>query len=297
VPQRNIEKLLGIMASLRHPDKGCPWDLQQTFKSIVPYTLEEAHEVAETIEHNDMAALKDELGDLLFQVVFYARLAEEDGLFAFDDVVEGVCAKMIRRHPHVFGEQSASAPDASIQDANADASPGADNAAPAAITRPEHVAGQWERIKAEEKQSAAKNVDHGAGDASAGILDGVPPTLPALSRAIKLQNKAARVGFDWPSLAPVFDKAREEFAELEHEITQQADIGRVEDEFGDVLFVMANVGRHLKLDPEQALRGANNKFIRRFTFIEQSLAKQGKTPDDSSLEEMEELWNEAKKLE
>ncbi len=264
----NIQKLLEIMKALRTPGTGCPWDLDQDFKSIVPYTLEEAHEVAETIEHGDMDALKIELGDLLFQVVFYARLAQEQNLFEFDDVVDAINEKMIRRHPHVFGEQNNG------------------------LTH-EQIEGQWERLKALEKTNDQKK----GKDTSASILDGVPISLPALSRAIKLQNKAAGVGFDWPSLAPVFDKMREELSELEEEINENGSRVRIEDEFGDVLFVIANVGRHLKIDPEQALRRSNSKFISRFQVIEELLDKAGKTPADSDLEEMEALWKIAKQQE
>ena len=259
------------MAALRTPNTGCPWDLEQNFKSIVPYTLEEAHEVAEAIENDDMAGLKSELGDLLFQVVFYARLAQEQKLFDFTDVVDAINEKMIRRHPHVFGDQKE------------------------ALSN-DQIAGQWERIKA--RETATKQTQNL--DDPESILDGVPLTLPALSCAIKLQNKAARVGFDWPSLAPVFEKMREELGELEQELSGQdrpVDIDRIEDEFGDVLFVIANVGRHLKLDPEQALRRANNKFTRRFKVIEELLSKAGKTPDESDLEEMEQFWQVAKQRE
>ena len=264
----NIARLLEIMKALRTPETGCPWDLEQDFKSIVPYTLEEAHEVAETIERGDMKELKSELGDLLFQVVFYARLAEEQQLFNFDDVVDSINEKMVRRHPHVFGELKGTLSSKDIE-------------------------GQWERIKDQEK---AVGSDTGE-DKTVSVLDGVPVTLPALSRSIKLQNKAARVGFDWPSLTPVFDKMREELLELESEISDDSDLGRIEDEFGDVLFVMANVGRHLKIDPEQALRGANNKFIRRFEVIEELLLEAGKAPQDSDLEEMESFWQIAKQRE
>ena len=273
------------MASLRTPETGCPWDLEQTFKSIVPHTLEEAHEVAEAVENGDMASLKSELGDLLFQVVFYARLAEEQDFFDFSDVIDAVSEKMIRRHPHVFGENKA------------------------ALSN-EQIAGQWENIKEAEK-SAEKNSDLNSDmvpqenkapqeSKTISILEGVPATLPALSRAIKLQNKAARVGFDWPSLAPVFDKMREELTELEQELLihdHSNNIERVEDEFGDVLFVIANVGRHLKIDPEQALRRANNKFCKRFEVIEELLSKAGKTAEDSDLEEMESFWKIAKQRE
>ena len=218
-----------------------------------------------------MVGLKSELGDLLFQVVFYARLAQEEKLFDFADVVEAINEKMIRRHPHVFGDQNARLSN-------------------------EEIKGQWERIKATET-SSEQVLDK---DEPASIIDGVPITLPALSRAIKLQNKAARVGFDWPSLAPVFEKMREELGELENELNdhdQPLDIDRIEDEFGDVLFVIANVGRHLKLDPEQALRRANNKFTSRFKVIEELLSKAGKAPQDSDLDEMEQFWKIAKQRE
>ena len=271
----NINKLLEIMAALRTPETGCPWDLEQNFKSIVPYTLEEAHEVAESIENEDMVGLKSELGDLLFQVVFYARLAQEQELFDFADVVDAINKKMIRRHPHVFGDQKDRLSN-------------------------EEIKGQWERIKATEPSSEPSSEQSLDKDGPASILDGVPITLPALSSAIKLQNKAARVGFDWPSLAPVFDKMREELGELENELSdrdQPLDIDRIEDEFGDVLFVIANVGRHLKLDPEQALRRANNKFTKRFKVIEELLSDAGKAPQDSNLEEMEQFWQIAKQRE
>ncbi|MCP4936854.1 MAG: nucleoside triphosphate pyrophosphohydrolase [bacterium] len=271
VASNNINKLLEIMDALRTPDTGCSWDLEQNFKTIVPYTLEEAHEVAESVENDDMVGLKSELGDLLFQVVFYARLAQEQELFDFADVVDAINEKMIRRHPHVFGDQKAPLSNEQIVD-------------------------QWERIKESEK-AAAGAYDRNEPDS---ILDGVPITLPALSSAIKLQNKAARIGFDWPSLAPVFDKMREEIGELEQELTDRdlpLDIDRIEDEFGDVLFVIANVGRHLKLDPEQALRRANNKFTSRFKVVEELLSKAGKTPQDSSFELMEQFWQVAKQRE
>jgi len=264
MPLDNMARLLEIMAALRTPDTGCPWDLEQDFKSIVPYTLEEAHEVAEAIEQGDMEGLKSELGDLLFQVVFYARLAQEQKLFDFSDVVDTVNEKMVRRHPHVFGEQNKA-------------------------LSSEDIEGQWERIKATEKEKSIS--------VKTSVLDGVPLTLPALSRALKLQNKAARVGFDWPSLAPVFDKMREELRELEYEIDSDASPERIEDEFGDVLFVVANVARHLKIDPEQALRLANNKFVRRFEVIEELLQAVGKTPEESDLEEMEGFWQIAKQRE
>jgi MazG family protein len=274
--QRLIAELLAVMAALRTPGTGCPWDLEQTFASIVPYTIEEAYEVADAIETRDMDALKDELGDLLLQVVYHARMAEEEGAFVFADVVQAITAKMIRRHPHVFGSE-------------------AERAAGAAP-------GFWDRIKAGEKAAAEKNRDSSstAGEVSKsegnGVLEGVPLALPSLTRAVKLQNKAAKVGFDWPSLAPVFDKMKEEIGELEQEIAGQVgtDTDKIAEEFGDLLFVMANVGRHLKIDPEAALRSANAKFTRRFRRIETLLAAQGRTPSQSSLAEMDALWDQAK---
>jgi nucleoside triphosphate diphosphatase len=296
-----LSELLAVMAALRTPGSGCPWDLQQSFATIAPYTIEEAYEVAEAIERSDMPALKDELGDLLLQVVYHARMAEEQGDFAFADVARAITAKMIRRHPHVFGS----------------ATERAAGAAP----------GFWERIKAEEKRerhsvsSPLVGEGQGGGDGRTSIvggpptpnpspqgggesiLDGVPVALPALTRAIKLQNKAAKVGFDWPSLAPVFDKLREELAELEQEIAAggaKSDQGKprnqakITDEFGDLLFVVANVARHLDIDAEAALRAANAKFTRRFGTVERKLADQGRSPGQSTLEEMDQLWDEAK---
>lgn len=278
-PSKEISRLIEIMAALRTPVTGCPWDLKQTFATIAPYTIEEAYEVADAIARNDLPHLKEELGDLLLQVAYHARMAEEEGAFAFPDVVEAVTEKMIRRHPHVFGTE-------------------AERAAGAAP-------GFWDKAKAAEK--AARNGDE---TKPAGVLDDVPATLPALTRAIKLQNKAAKVGFDWPSLAPVLAKVKEELAELEHELGSdtpgagtggagagaagKGDRKALEEEFGDLLFVMANVARHLKIDPEAALRGANAKFIRRFEHIEARLADKGSAPAQSTLAEMDELWDEAK---
>jgi len=260
--KKTLPQLLAVMAALRTPGSGCPWDLEQTFATIAPYTIEEAYEVADAIARDDIAHLKDELGDLLFQVVYHARMAEEQSAFAFDDVVDAIATKMIRRHPHVFGTP---------EERTAGAAPGF-----------------WERAKQAERSAKA---------GAASVLDDVPAALPALTRAVKLQNKAARVGFDWPSLAPVLAKLKEELSELEAEIaTQGADQTEeaVAEEFGDLLFVIANVARHLKLDPESALRAANDKFIRRFHYIEERLAEQGIAPSDSTLAEMDALWNEAK---
>ena len=258
-----IDALLEIMARLRDPDGGCPWDLEQSYATIAPYTIEEAYEVADAIEQGDMEGLKDELGDLLLQVVFHAQMAKEDGKFDFADVVRAICEKMIRRHPHVFGNE---------EQRNAGA-----------------VKGRWEEIKAEEK--AAK------GTVSASILDDVPRALPALSRAVKLQNRAARVGFDWPDTSQVIDKLNEEMLELSAEVAKGGDADRLEDEMGDLLFVYANLARHLKVDPEAALRRANAKFRRRFGRIEEKLAAEGRKPEQSTLEEMDALWNEAKREE
>lgn len=255
-----IEALLDIMAKLRDPDGGCPWDLEQDFASIAPYTIEEAYEVADAIERGDMDDLKDELGDLLLQVVFHAQMAKEEGRFDFSDVVRAICEKMTRRHPHVFGDEE-------------QRSAGA-------------VKGRWEEIKAEEKAEKGK--------APASILDDVPLALPALARAIKLQNRAARVGFDWPDTSLVIDKLNEEMLELSAEVAKGGDPDRLEDEMGDLLFVYANLARHMKVDPEAALRRANAKFRRRFGRIEEKLAADGRRPEDSTLEEMDALWDEAK---
>lgn len=266
-PSRDIARLIEIMAALRTPGTGCPWDLEQTFRSIAPYTIEEAHEVADAIERGDLADLKEELGDLLLQAVYHARIAEEQGAFAFADVVETVTAKMIRRHPHVFGDDDQRAAGA--------------------------AKGFWDRIKAEEKaEKAAARRTLGLPEPAPGsLLDDVPGSLPGLAAAVKLQEKAAKVGFDWPSLAPVLAKLREEVAELDEAVDGES-TEKVEEELGDLLFVIANVARHLKVDPDSALRRANEKFRRRFRFIEERLAAVGKTPAQSTLDEMDALWNE-----
>ena len=254
-----IFRLVDIMARLRDPETGCAWDKAQTFATIAPYTVEEAYEVADAIERGDLPDLKDELGDLLLQVVFHARMAEEAGAFAFADVAEAISAKMVRRHPHVFA------------DARFD-------------TIAEQSAA-WETIKAEER--AGKANDGG------GVLADVPAGMPALLRAVKLTKRAGRVGFDWPDAVAVLDKLREELAELEVEI-EAGDRDKARDELGDLLFVCANLARKLDLDPEDALRASNAKFIRRFGFIEQALAADGRAPEQSDLEEMEALWQAAK---
>jgi ATP diphosphatase len=256
-PNGGLPRLTEIMARLRDPADGCPWDLVQTFETIAPYTLEEAHEVADAIERQAWGELKGELGDLLFQVVYHARMAEEAGHFALPDVVQSISDKMLARHPHVFGDESRD-------------------------KSPEQQTRDWEKLKAAER---AKE--------SGRVLDGVAMALPALTRAVKLQNRAARVGFDWPSTDEVLDKLREETAEL----VEARDILGPEalaEEMGDLLFVMANLARHLQIDPEAALRAANTKFTRRFGRIEDWLAEAGKTPDASDLAEMDALWNRAK---
>lgn len=255
---KQIQRLLEIMARLRDPATGCPWDRQQDFKSIAPYTVEEAYEVADAIERDDLVALREELGDLLLQVVYHARMAEEAGLFGFEEVAAGISDKLVSRHPHVFGA-------ADIKD-------------PAQQTR------DWESRKASER--AAKSQPR--------VLDGIPLGLPSLTRAEKLQKRAARVGFDWPELAPVFGKIREELMELEDEVSANAPHTRLQDELGDVLFAVANLARKLGVDPEQALRGTNRKFERRFHHVETRLAEKGKKPEQVSLEEMDGLWDEAK---
>ncbi|MPY68508.1 MAG: nucleoside triphosphate pyrophosphohydrolase [Alphaproteobacteria bacterium] len=260
-----IDALLEIMARLRDPDGGCPWDIEQDFATIVPYTIEEAYEVADAVQRGDMAALKDELGDLLLQVVYHAQMAREADAFAFHDVVEAISAKMVRRHPHVFGT-------AQVIDAEA-----------------QTVA--WEDQKARERAKAAET------GVSASVLDGVARALPALMRAEKLQKRAARNGFDWPEIAPVIEKIEEEIAELRHEIAEGGDADRLEDEIGDVIFACVNLARHLGVDPEAALRRSNDKFERRFRFVEQALVKKGKNPSTSTLTEMDALWNAAKDAE
>jgi ATP diphosphatase len=262
----SLARLLDIMAKLRDPQGGCPWDLEQTFKTIAPYTIEEAYEVEDAIARNDMAGLKDELGDLLLQVVFHARMAEEAGLFAFPDVAAAIADKMIRRHPHVLGDVEAD--------------------------KPETVTANWEAIKAAER---AGKSDEQQGDVSA-VLAGVTAGLPALTRAVKLQNRAARVGFDWPDNKPVLDKIKEELHELEVEISS-ASQDKIVEEFGDFLFVVANLARHLKLDPEEALRAANRKFERRFTKMEAILKAQNKQLQDCDLATMDAAWDEAKRQE
>ena len=272
-PSRDISRLIEIMAALRTPVTGCPWDLEQDFSSIAPYTLEEAYEVADAIQRGDMDDLRDELGDLLLQVVYHARMAEEAGEFAFDDVVEAVTAKMIRRHPHVFGD---------------------DRARSAGMAK-----GMWEKIKAEEKAAKrARRLARGLDpeDHGKGYLDGVPLALPAPVRALKLQEKAARVGFDWKEAKPILDKIEEEIGELRDAI-DAADRKEIAGEFGDVLFALVNFGRHLGIAAEDALHATNEKFRTRFHYVESALKADGRELDDASLEEMETLWQQAKAAE
>ena len=265
-PSRDISRLIEIMSALRTPKTGCPWDLEQNFATIAPYTLEEAYEVADAIARNDYADLKDELGDLLLQVVFHARMADEQGLFAFEDVVFAITDKLIRRHPHVFGDASG--------------------------TTPEEVKGLWDRIKAQEK---AERAAHGK-LAEVGALAGVPVGMTALTRALKLQDKAGKVGFDWNDPTAVLAKIREECDEIEAEIAA-SDTGKAAAEVGDLLFAVVNLARHLDADPEASLRACNQKFVRRFGAIERALAEQGRKPQDATLAEMDALWDAAKAAE
>jgi ATP diphosphatase len=257
-PDGGLPRLAEIMRRLRAPQGGCPWDIEQDFDSIAPYTIEEAYEVADAITRRDWDGLRGELGDLLFQSVYHAQMAAEAGHFTLDDVLRAIADKMVARHPHVFG-------DAVIASARAQTD-------------------AWEAQKARERGARAQ----------AGVLDDVPLALPALMRALKLQNRAARVGFDWPDVAQVVDKIAEEAAELV-EARDRLGAQELAEEYGDMLFVIVNLGRHLGLDPEAALRGANDKFTRRFAYIEAALAARGKHPRESTLEEMDALWNEAKR--
>ncbi|QGX98236.1 nucleoside triphosphate pyrophosphohydrolase [Roseovarius faecimaris] len=257
-PKGGLPRLLTIMRRLRDPESGCPWDIEQDFGTIAPYTIEEAYEVADAIEREAWGELKDELGDLLLQTVFHAQMADEKGLFDFNAVADGISDKMVARHPHVFGDES--------RDKSA-----------------EQQTRDWETVKAAERAAKAQT----------GVLDGVAVGLPALLRAVKLQKRAARVGFDWPDASHVLDKITEEAAEL-REAAETLPHDKVEEEFGDLLFVMANLARHMGVEPEAALRRANGKFTRRFERIEALLAERGKRPEDSDLEEMDALWDQAK---
>ncbi|WP_240223584.1 nucleoside triphosphate pyrophosphohydrolase [Rheinheimera hassiensis] len=251
----NITRLLGIMSRLRDPQSGCPWDLKQSYATIVPYTLEEAYEVADAIARESFDELKDELGDLLFQVVFYAQIAKEEGRFGFDDCVAAICDKLERRHPHIFSDVTAEDADTVLRN--------------------------WEALKSNERKD---NGQHS-------VLDNVPQAMPALSRAYKLQKRCANVGFDWPNVEGCWDKVKEEILEVE-----QTEVGSAElsEELGDLMFALVNVVRKHKLDPEAVLRAANSKFERRFRAVEQALAVQGKSPEQSNLDEMEALWQKVK---
>ncbi|NUS19345.1 MAG: nucleoside triphosphate pyrophosphohydrolase [Mesorhizobium sp.] len=269
-PSKDISRLIEIMAALRAPTTGCPWDIEQNFSTIAPYTIEEAYEVADAIARGDFDDLREELGDLLLQVVYHSQMAEEIGEFAFGDVVEAITTKMIRRHPHVFGDEKARS---------------------AGMAK-----GMWEKIKAAEKAEKrdariARGLD--PEDHGKGFLDSVPVALPALTRALKLQEKAARVGFDWSEAAPILDKVEEEIGEL-REALAGGDTGPIKDEFGDMLFALVNLGRHLKLDSEAALSGTNEKFRSRFHYVEQALEASGGSLEKATLDEMEALWQQAK---
>ena len=269
-PSRNIDRLLEIMVALRDPETGCPWDVEQTSKSIAPYTLEEVYEVLDAIERDDADDFREELGDLLLQVVFHSRMAEEQGKFGFGDVVEAITHKMIRRHPHVFGDAEARS---------------------AGMAK-----GSWNRIKAEEKAERAERRAKLGLEAidKTRYLDDIPHAFPALLRALKLQQKAAKVGFDWSEVAPILDKIAEETAELKEAMAAQ-DKANIAEEYGDLLFAMVNLGRHLEVDAETALIAANDKFKRRFDFIEKSLTESGSSLEAARLGDMEAIWVEAKK--
>lgn len=272
-PSREIERLIEIMAALRTPGTGCPWDLEQSFETIAPYTVEEAYEVADAIARGDRLDLKDELGDLLLQVVYHARMAEEEGSFAFGDVVEAVTGKMIRRHPHVFGD--------------------ARDLSPAEVKR------LWHRIKAQEKgdrERARQQAGLTPTEPDRSVLSGVPTTLPSLSRAWKLQAKASTVGFDWNDARRVLDKVREETEEID-EALAAAEPAAIREEIGDLLFVVANLARHAGADPESCLTAANAKFERRFRAMEAEMASAGRSPADASLDELEALWQAVKRSE
>ncbi|RWX11313.1 nucleoside triphosphate pyrophosphohydrolase [Rhizobium hidalgonense] len=271
-PSKDISRLIEIMAALRHPETGCPWDIEQNFETIKPYTIEEAYEVSDAIERSDMDDLCDELGDLLLQVVFHARMAEEAGEFSFGDVVNAITTKMIRRHPHVFARSAADTPDA--------------------------VKIQWDEIKqAEKRERTERRARRGiTEDFKSGFLGSVQRSFPALTEALKLQERAAKVGFDWSAPEPILDKIEEEIGELRVAL-RDGDRAKVSDELGDLIFAVVNIGRHVKADPEQAVRGTNTKFRRRFNHIEQVLDAEGETLEAASLERMEEIWQAAKAIE
>jgi nucleoside triphosphate diphosphatase len=271
LPSRDIKGLLDIMAALRTPGTGCPWDLEQNFSSVAPYTIEEAYEVTDAIARGDLPDLCDELGDLLLQVVFHARMAEEQGAFSFADVVEAITRKMIRRHPHVFADENG-------------------------VITPEHVTGAWERIKAEEKAERAARRPPEQNMPAKSLLSGVKAGQPALSRAMALQRKASSVGFDWNDPREVLRKIREEADEIETALDRN-DAEELEGETGDLLFALVNLARHVGIDPDLALRGTNAKFERRFAHIEHALSAQGRSLESASLAEMDALWDDAKEKE
>ena len=258
-----MQRLLAVMASLRDPERGCPWDREQAFQSILPYTLEEVYEVAEAIDQGDMGSLREELGDLLFQIVFYARMAEEAGEFDFTDIASGISDKLVQRHPHVFG-------DADIADAEAQTL-------------------AWEQHKERERQAKAADEQR-----EASVLDNVPLALPGLMRAMKLQRRAARLGFDWPDITPVLDKIEEELAEVREVLDQGGDRDKLEHEVGDLIFACVNLGRHANIEPEVAMRGVNRRFEQRFRRVETLARAQNQSLAEMSLEEMDRLWNQAK---
>ena len=270
-----IDRLIAIMTMLRDKQHGCPWDLEQTIKSLLPYTLEEVYEVADAIENNDLVELEDELGDLLFQVIFYAQIAKEQGAFDFQDIATAISDKLVRRHPHVFPagdvEQFGIPQDISAQ----------------------QVVVNWEAIKEIEREEKRKKGGSAAVEKNESILDDVPRALPAMERARKLQKRAAQVGFDWAEIAPVLNKLKEEVAEFE-EALASGDHERMSDELGDVLFATINLARHSKIEPEVALRSTNRRFELRFKWIEVALSKQGKVFKDANLEELDALWDQAK---
>lgn len=271
IADRNIDTLIHIMARLRTPETGCAWDLAQTFDTIAPFTVEEAYEVVDAIERKDLLDLRDELGDLLLQVVFHAQMAHERGIFDFGDVVAAICAKLVRRHPHVFGD--------------------------ARDLSPDEVKMLWDTIKAQEKAARAAERGDGSEATPRSALDKVPAGLPPLSRALRLQADAAKVGFDWPELAPVLAKISEELAEVEEAVRRSASAAEKTEEIGDLLFAVVNLARHAGVDPDEAMRAANAKFNRRFRAVEAGLAADGRTPEQSTLAEMDKHWDAVKRAE
>ncbi|MFK8067560.1 MAG: nucleoside triphosphate pyrophosphohydrolase [Gammaproteobacteria bacterium] len=273
IGSQSIESLLKIMEKLRDPESGCPWDVRQTYKTIVPHTLEEVYEVIDAIENGEVADLREELGDLLFQIVFYAQIGKERNDFDFDDVVNSISDKLIRRHPHVFDRNNTN------QSLNEN-----------------ELSTSWDAIKKDERQQKLDNGNDQSQDMQS-QMDNIPLVLPALTRGAKIQNRAAKVGFDWQTVEPVWEKLKEEVAEIHEAINENLGQDKIEDEVGDLLCVCVNLARHLKVDPEQALRRSNSKFERRFRYIESCLMLKNKTAEEASLEEMDALWEEAKKHE